>query len=285
MARLKKLDILSNRLLESLLAGNYSSVFKGPGLEFSQVREYSEGDDPRQIDWNVSSRMGSTFTKTFKEERELVLFLIVDLSASVFTARGSSQIREAANTIFSLLALAATNNNDRVGACFFSDRIEQWVAPRKGRAHALRLIQDLHVAIPLGQGSDLAKALRSTGESLARRGICVVLSDFKTSGYMRELALLARKHDVIAVRLVPPEDLAFPRIGMVQMEEAETGDIIRAYGSSHVFRKAYRDYWLTQRKQWFRDCRRYNVSPLEIRSDEDPIQKLVQFFERRKVRH
>lgn len=284
LARVKNLEIVSSTLVESLLSGNYRSVFKGPGLEFAEVREYVEGDDTRMVDWNVSSRMGSVYTKTYREERELALFLLVDLSASIYTARGSTQVREAADMVFSLLAFAALNNNDRVGACFFSDRIEAWVPPRKGKAHILRLIQDMLSLKPQGSGSDLDLAVRTTGEALKRRGIVVVLSDFKSQGYMRNLSILARKHDVIAVRLVPPEDLAFPRIGMVHMEDAESGRIIQGFGNSHAFRKAYRDYWLAHRRNWFRECHRHRIAPLEIRSDEDPVMKLVQFFSRRKVR-
>jgi len=284
LARVKNLQLISSKLVESLLSGNYRSVFKGPGLEFSEVREYVEGDDQRLIDWNVSSRMGSVFTKTFREERELALFLLVDLSSSVYTARGSAQIREAADTIFSLLAFAAINNNDRVGACFFTDRIEAWVPPRKGKAHALSLIQDMLSLVPQGSGSNIDLAVRTPGEALKRRGIVVLLSDFKSTNYMRNLSILAHKHDVIAIRLVPPEDLAFPRVGMVHMEDAESGRIIPGFGDSHTFRKSYRDYWLSHRKIWFRECRRHQIAPLEIRSDEDPVMKLFHFFQRRKVR-
>lgn len=283
LARVKNLEIISTRLVDNLLSGNYRSVFRGPGLEFSEVREYVEGDDTRQIDWNVSSRSNATYTKTFREEREIVLFLLVDMSSSVFSTRGGDQIREAADLVFSLFAFAAVNNNDRVGACFFTDRIEHWVPPLKGRGHALRLIQDMLSFKPLGIGSNLALALKTTGEALKRRGICVLLSDFKATDYMRDLSALARRHDVIAVRLVPPEDLTFPHVGTIHMEDSETGQIMTAYGSSHRFRKAYRDFWLGQRKQWFREVRRRRVSPLEIRSDEDPVLKLSQFFQRRRI--
>lgn len=281
LARAKNLEIVSNRLVDGLLSGGYRTVFRGPGLEFAEVRGYVEGDDARHIDWNVSGRLGGAFTKTFREEREITLQLVVDLSASVFAGQGGDRIREAADHVYALFALAAANNNDRVGACLFTDRIEHWVSPQKGRPHALRLIQDLLGCRPAGSGSDLGLALRATGEALKRRGVVVLLSDFKSGDYLRDLALLARRHDVIAVRLVPPEDLAFPAVGTFAVEDAETGRLTTAYGNSQRFRAAYQDYWLAQRKQWFRELRRRRVSPLELRSDEDPVLKLSRFFRRR----
>jgi uncharacterized protein (DUF58 family) len=283
LAHVNKLEIISKGLVDSLLAGNYRSAIKGPGLEFAEVRAYAEGDDPRHIDWNVSSRSGGTYTKTFHDEREVSLFLLVDMSSSVFSRRGNAQLREVAELVFSIFSLAAVNNNDKVGACFFTEGIERWVPPRRGRRHALRLITDMLGFQPAGTGSDLGLAIRTSAEALKRRGICVILSDFKTSGYLKDLDQLGRRHDVIAVRLVPAEDLAFPHVGMVHMEDVETGRIINGFGNNHAFRRAFRDYWLVQRKAWFRDVRRLRVSPLEIRSDEDPVLKLAQFFHRRKV--
>jgi uncharacterized protein (DUF58 family) len=284
LARVKNLEIVSTRLVDSLLSGNYRTAFLGPGLEFAEVRAYAEGDDPRAMDWNVTARSHEAFVKTFHDEREVNLFLLVDQSASVAARRGASQIRDAADLVFSLFAMAAVNNGDRVGACFFTDRIERWVPPRRGRRHALRLLADFEDIRPAGSGSDLALALRASGESLKRRGVVVILSDFKTAGYLKDLAALARRHDVIAIRLVPVEDLAFPHVGMVHMEDVETGRIINGYGNSHSFRRAFRDHWLNQRRAWFRDLRRMGVSTLELRGDEDPVVRLSQFFHRRRTR-
>jgi uncharacterized protein (DUF58 family) len=283
-ARVKNLELISSKLVESLLTGNYRSVFKGPGIEFSEVREYVEGDDPRLIDWNVTSRMNTVFTKTFREEREIVLFLLVDLSASVFSAAGSHRLRETADLIFTIFTFAAANNNDQVGAVFFTENIEHWVSPMKGRKHALRLIQDMIKYQPRGKGSNLALAIKTTGEALKRRGICVILSDFKSSGYWRDLSILAKRHDVLAVRLTAPEEVDFPATGLIKMQDAETGKTLLGLGSNRRFRKKYQEYWALQRKQWFRECRKRGVSPIEIRSNEDPVVKLFQFFQRRKRR-
>jgi uncharacterized protein (DUF58 family) len=278
----RKLQLISHKLVESLLAGNYRSVFKGQGIEFDEVREYVEGDDARLIDWNVSSRMGTPFTKMFREERELTLFLLVDMSASMAggTAEGTRQSVQ--RLLFSLLSLAAAQNNDKMGAVFYSDEIEHWVSPVKGRKHALRLIQDMVRFEPKGKGSDLALALRTAGEALKRRGICVILSDFKTTGYFKDLSLLSRRHDVIAVRIVDPIDELYPETGLFHLEDPETGRSILAPGKSRRFRKQYHDYWAEERRRWERECRRRGVSTLEVGTDEDPAAKLLHFFQRRR---
>lgn len=281
-ARVKNLEIISTRLVQELMAGGYRSVFKGPGLEFSEVREYVDGDDPRMIDWNVSARTDGVYTKTFREERELNLFLLVDVSSSMFSGRGENSIREVLDLLFSVFTFAAVNNNDKVGACFFTDRIEFWGPPAKGRAHSLRLIQDLLDFVPTGKGSDLGLALRTTGEALKRRGICVVISDFKTSAYQKDLGALARRHDVIAIRLISPEDLDFPSDATFQAMDPETGKSMTAFGISPKFRRDYREYWIGERKNWIHDCKRRGVSPMEVSSEDDPLAKLFHFFERRR---
>jgi uncharacterized protein (DUF58 family) len=283
-SRVKKLQLLSTKLVESLLSGNYRSVFRGPGIEFAEVREYVEGDDARLIDWNVSSRLGSTYTKTFREERELTLFLIVDMSSSLVSGWGDTLRRETQRLLFSLLSFAAVQNNDRVGAVFFTDRIENWVRPTKGKKHVLRLIQDMLSFQPQGRGSDLGMALRTVVESMKRRGICVILSDFKTTGYSRPLTLLARKHDVIAVRITDPLDVEYPESGLVHMADPETGETLVAPGTSKGFRRRYESFWENQRRMWRRECIRVGASPLEISTWDDPVAKLLQFFRRRKKR-
>ncbi len=278
----RRLQLISSKLVEDLLAGNYRSVFKGPGIEFDEVREYVDGDDARLIDWNVSSRLGAAYTKMFREERELTLFLIVDLSASLRRGGSADGRPEIERLLFALLTLAAVQNNDRVGALFFTDRIENWVPPMKGKKHALRLLQDMLTFRPQGRGSDLGAALRTAIETQKRRGICVVLSDFKTAGYHRELSGLAKRHDVIALRITDPIDDTYPPTGLLQLEDPETGATILASGASKHFRRQYRDFWEVQRRQWARECRRRGIATLEVRTDDDPAARLVEFFRRRK---
>jgi uncharacterized protein (DUF58 family) len=276
-SRLRGLQIVSTKLVEGILAGNYRSVFKGQGIEFDEVREYVQSDDARLIDWNVSSRLGGAFTKTFREEREITLFLVVDLSPSVF---GNSR-RRTATLLVSLLSFAAIQNSDRVGAVFFTDKIEKWIPPRKGKPHAMRLIGDMLHFKPSGRGSDLGLALRASGEALKRRGIVFILSDFKTDAYQRELLILGRKHDVIALRIFSPADEEFPEAGLAYLEDPETRRVILSAGMSAKFRREYSDFRQAQRRQWLRDCGRLGISTVEIATSEDPGGKLTQFFKHR----
>jgi uncharacterized protein (DUF58 family) len=283
-ARVKTLQLVSTKLIENLLSGAYRSVFRGPGIEFDEVREYVEGDDARLIDWNVSSRLNSAYTKVFREERELTLCMILDVSGSLRRGPLSGSRWDIMSFLSAVFSFAAVQNNDRVGALFFSDRIESWVPPVKGKKHALRLLQDILSFKPEGTGSDLGLALRTAQESLKRRGMCVIISDFKTSGYLRDLSLLARKHDVIAVRITDPVDHEYPVTGLVHLEDPETGHTILASGRSRKFRRRYRDYWEIQRRQWKRECARRGIAVLEISTTDDPTTRLVQFFRRRRAR-
>ncbi|HUX51190.1 MAG TPA: DUF58 domain-containing protein [Spirochaetia bacterium] len=284
VAKVKRMRLVSTKLVENLLAGNYRSVFRGPGIEFDEAREYVDGDDARLIDWNVSSRMGTAYTKVFREERELTLFLIVDMSGSLFFGAGDSSRRETESLLVSLLAFAAVANNDRVGACFFTDRIENWLLPKKGKKHALSIIQDMIGFEPTGKGSNLALAIKTAGEALKRRGICVILSDFKTTGYFRDLSTLAHRHDVIAVRIVDPLDTEYPNSGLVQLEDPESSRVILGAGSSRTYRKQYQEFWQLHTRQWMRECNRRGVATLEVRTDEDPAQRLIHFFRNRAKR-
>jgi uncharacterized protein (DUF58 family) len=274
----RRLQIVSARLVQGLLAGNYRSVFRGPGVEFDQVREYVDGDDARLIDWNVSSRLGSPYTKVFRDEREVVLFIMVDQSASMAAAAGEGSRRETALIVSSLLALAAIENNDKVGGVVFTDRIENWIPPKKGKKHALRLMKSLGECEPAGSGSDLALALRASAEALKRRGIVFILSDFKTGEYHRELSYLSRKHDVIAVRIHDPTDAEYPDSGLVHLQDPETLEVVAGAGFSARFRRAYSEHNQTSRRNLMRDCARCGASLLEISTRDDPGTRLVQFF-------
>ncbi|MFP4363118.1 MAG: DUF58 domain-containing protein [Spirochaetia bacterium] len=281
-SRVKKLQLLSAKLMENLLAGNYRSVFRGPGLEFDEVREYVEGDDARLIDWNVSSRMASPYTKTFREEREMVLFIIMDVSPSLYYGSGDTNKIEVIQTLYALLAFAAVQNNDRVGGAFFTDRIERWVPPMKGKKQALRLVQDMLAIEPEGTGSDLALSMRTVQEFSKQRGICVILSDFKSTGYWRELSQLSKKHDVIAIRVLDENDESFPKTGLLQLQDPETGETVLSYGKGKKFNAQYRKYWEAQKLRWTQECHKRGVDTLSIYTSEDPAERLIRFFKRRK---
>jgi uncharacterized protein (DUF58 family) len=282
--KVKKLHLVSGKLVESFFAGNYRSVFKGPGLEFDEVREYIAGDDTRFIDWNVSSRMGTPYTKTFREEREVVLQVLIDLSASLGTGAGTVSKQDTAGMIFALLAFAAVANNDRVGSLLFSDRIEKQIQPMKGNKHVLKQISQVLSFKPEGAGSDLALAFRTTVETMKRRGICVILSDFRAASYWSELTVLAQRHDVIAIRVTDPVDRKYPLSGLVELQDPETGETILGYGRSARFREEYAEFWEIERLNWLNGCRRIGVDTLEINTEDDVAVKLMEYFNRRNKR-
>lgn len=284
LSRIKKIPLVADKLTEGLLSGNYRSVFRGPGLEFDEVRQYLPGDDVRMIDWNVTSRMSEPYVKTFREERELVLFLLIDISPSMATGSGTLSKRDSGAVAAALLAFAAENNKDRIGAVFFTDRIEKWVPPAKGRNHVHSLINDLVSLKPRGRGSDLGLAVRTVHEALKRRGICVLLSDFRSAGGLREMTILSRRHDVMAVKISDPLEKDFPEGGMFEARDPESGRIRTFYGASKGFRKDFIDFWETQHLFWERQCRRRGIDVVTVDTEEDPAEALLRFFARRKIR-
>lgn len=274
----RQLQLVAARLVGGLLAGNYRSAFRGVGIEFDEVREYVEGDDARLIDWNVSSRAGQIYTKTFREERELTLFAVLDASASLQFGSGSRSKAEVALISAALLTLAAVTNNDKVGGLLFSDRVEAWLQPAKGRRHAARLLQQIMATKPRGSGSDLAAALRLVNETLKRRSLVVIVSDFLMRGYQRELALLAKRHDVVAIRVNDPIEAQLPRVALARVRDPETGRTGYISGRSRRFRFAYEQFWVSERRHWSRECRRRGIRALEIDDDERVAEQLVRFF-------
>jgi uncharacterized protein (DUF58 family) len=281
--KVRKIHLVSKKLVDTLFAGNYHSVFKGPGLEFHEVREYQMGDDARFIDWNVTSRTTGPYLKTFKEERELVLFAVVDVSPSLSIGSQGKTKMETAGLLFGMLGLAAVANNDRVGSLLFSDKIESVIPPQKGKNHVLRQILQLLNTENTGRGSDLSSALRMASEILKSRSIIVVLSDFRTTGFWKDLAILAKKNDVIAVRVSDPLDRHFPEAGLIDLEDPETGDTLAVFGASTRFQEKYNEYWEYQRLSWLNNCQQYGIDTLDVGTEEDPGLKLMQFFDRRKV--
>jgi uncharacterized protein (DUF58 family) len=280
--RVRQIELVAAKLVDQLLGGRYRSIFRGQGIEFDEVREYVAGDDVRAIDWNVTSRMGLPHTKIFREEREIILFNIVDVSPSLYAGSGRFGKNEYAAHVFAILSLSAVKNNDRVGAAFFSDRIEKWIPPAKGRKHILSLIHELLKMEPTGTGSDLDLALKGVYRNLKRRGICFIISDFRTDGYWNSLALLARRHDCVAVKILDPVDLVFPETGIIEVQDPESGEVMLADGSSRAFRDAYRRFWQEKQGQWKAACRRRGVETLVLSTSEDPGAEILRFFRRRR---
>ena len=222
LRQVKGIELRTRALVNSLFTGEYRSVFRGQGIEFAEVRAYQQGDDFRAIDWNVSARMGHPFVKTFMEERELTLLLIVDQSGSLHFGRPYTKAGLAVE-VAAVLALAAARHNDRVGALLFADTPEFVVRPAKGRAHALRVIRDLVAFAPKGRGTNLGGALRYASKLLRHRAIVVVLSDFRAEGWEEPLGQLAARHEVVAITIDDPREYDLPDAGWVELEDAETG--------------------------------------------------------------
>jgi uncharacterized protein (DUF58 family) len=232
LKHVKGIELRARNLVNTLFTGEYRSVFRGQGIEFAEVREYQQGDDFRAIDWNVSARMGHPFVKTFMEERELTLLLIVDQSGSLHFGRPYTKAGLAVE-VAAVLALAAARHNDRVGALLFADTPEYVVRPAKGRAHALRVIRDLVAFAPRGRGTNLGGALRYAAKLLRHRAIVVLLSDFRAEGWEEPLAQIAARHEVVAITVDDPREYDLPDAGWVELEDAETGQRLLV-DTSHV---------------------------------------------------
>jgi uncharacterized protein (DUF58 family) len=277
----RRIEITTRHLVRDIVAGEYSSAFRGRGVEFAEVREYQPGDDVRTIDWNVTARLGSAYVKRYLEERELTVVFLVDFSASggfgsVFRTKG-----ELAAEVAAVLALAAARNNDRVGAVFFTDRIERYVAPAKGRRHVLRLVSELLAFAPAGRGTDLGAVLTELEPTLRRRAVLFILSDFMASGYEPVLGRLARRHDVVALQMVDPRERELPAAGLVTLWDPETGAWRRIDTSDAAVRA-----WFSSRADEFdrrleRGLRERNADLLRLETGRAYAEPLLNFFRRR----
>ena len=277
-AKIRRIQIRTRTILESGIGGAYHAVFKGRGMEFAEVREYEPGDDARTIDWNVSARMGALHIKKFVEERDLTLLLLVDVSGS--QAFGSNFIlkREYAAELAGVLAFSAVFNHDRVGAVLFSDRIEGFVLPGRGRDHALRIVRDLISVTPRGKGTNLTVALRFAQRIMKRRGIVAVISDFQDRDYEKSLGVLRRRHDVIAFQLTDPRERVFPDAGLVALLDPETGDRIIVDASRADIRPQLAATALTEAPAAFK---RTQVDALMLSTAESYEKPVQAFFKAR----
>ena len=279
--RVRRLEIRTRRLVDESLAGSYHSVFRGQGMEFAEVREYEPGDDVRTVDWNVSARMGHPFVKKFTEERELTVVLAVDASGSERFGTADRTKVELSAEIGALLAFSAIRNNDRVGLLQFTDRVERFVPPRKGRDHAKRVLRDLLAFEPLGKGTDVAKALEALRRAVTKRAVVFLVSDFQDDGYERTLRVVARKHDVVAISVSDPRESTLPPVGIVAVEDPETGARKLVDASSARVRKAYADLAEASARRTRETMRRTGVDLLEISTHEPYERPLLRFFRER----
>jgi uncharacterized protein (DUF58 family) len=282
--KLKKIEIYTSRLANDQLAGSYHSVFKGRGMAFSEVRQYQPGDDVRFIDWNVSARMNDTYVKIFTEEREMTVMLLVDLSASERFGSVEKPKIETVAEVAALLAFSAIKNNDRVGLILFTDRVERFVPPKKGRSHVMRVVTEILNAEPKGEGTDLGAALDLLGGIGKRRTVAFVISDFIAERYEKPLKVVSAKHDVIPIQIVDPREDELPDIGLALIEDLETGEIVEVDTSDLRIRAEYAREAQRERATRERLFQRLQLDHVTVSTDRDFVRPLAELFRLRQRR-
>lgn len=285
LQRIKRLEIKAGRLVDEVLAGAYQSAFKGRGMEFEDVREYQPGDEIRTIDWNVTARaQGQAFVKTYREERELTVLLLVDVSASErFGTTGQAKL-DLAVELSALIAFSAIRNNDKIGMLLFSDRVESYIPPRKGKRHALRLVRDLMTFEAQGTGTRIDLALSTLARVHKRKAVVFLVSDLEGAGYERDLAAVSSRHDLICVWPRDPREVALPDVGLVTLEDAETGELRLVDTSRDSVRQAFRARSDEHTETRGRLLRRLKIDAIEVQTGEEYVQNLQRFFDRRRRR-
>jgi uncharacterized protein (DUF58 family) len=292
MSGMRQLEIRTRRLVNDSLAGAYHSVFKGRGMDFDEVREYSPGDEVRTIDWNVTARAGRTFIKKFTEERELTIFLLVDISASGNFGSGALRKRDLAAELASVLAFSAIRNSDKVGLLLYTDRVERYLPPKKGRRHVLRVVRDILYHEPEGTGTDTVKALDVVNHVLHRRAIVFLISDFESpkdeatarAELRRAMRQTNRRHDLIAVHVEDPREKELPNVGIVALEDAETGEIVELDTASPRVRERFKQQSLERARRLVSDFRSEGVDTLQLQTDSAYMPALQRFFKTRERR-
>ncbi|MBI5216513.1 MAG: DUF58 domain-containing protein [Ignavibacteriae bacterium] len=284
LKKVRKIEIRTKGLVNHIFSGEYHSVFKGRGMAFSEVREYQYGDDIRMIDWNVSARFNHPFIKVFEEERELTVMLVVDVSASGEFGTVSQMKKDIAAELCAVLSFSAIQNNDKVGVIFFSDKIEKFIPPKKGRTHILRIVRELLDFKPERKGTNIAEGLRYLTSAIKKRSIAFLISDFLGDGFDDALKIAGRKHDLIAVRLFDPREAELPQSGFIRVVDAETGEALWVDSGDAGVRNAYVRWWKEQEETRKKLFRRSGVDDIDIRIDQSYIQPLVGFFRLREKR-
>ncbi len=281
LKQVRLLEITTRGLVNDVFSGEYHSVFKGRGMSFAEVREYRYGDDIRGIDWNVTARTGSPHVKVFEEERELTLMLVVDVSASAHFGTRERMKSELAAELCGVLAFSAIKNNDKVGLILFSDRIERFVPPRKGRRHALRVLRELLFHPAEGKGTDIAGALEYLARVTRRRAVVFLVSDFLADGYERALSVAARRHDLVAVRVGDAREVAVPPMGFVEFEDPESGRRVVVNTSAGAFQRRFGEGRAAARERVDEMFRRSKVDSIDATTGVPYERALRRFFEER----
>ncbi len=276
--KVRRIDITTRGLVNDVFSGEYHSVFKGRGVSFAEVREYQIGDDIRTIDWNVSARIGHPYVKVFEEERELTVMLVVDASSSGDFGSATRMKGEIAVEICALLAFSAIKNNDKVGLLIFTDQVEKFVPPRKGRSHVHRVLRELLYFKPERKGTDITGALQYVSRVLRRRSVVFLVSDFLAAGYESALRIAGRRHDLVSILIADPREMELPSVGYIELEDAETGERLLIDSRDREVRDRFRQAALESQARRQKLFRSTKVDSVEVRTDRSYVESLIRFF-------
>jgi len=281
LKKVRKIEIKTRRLSDHIFGGEYHSTFKGRGMTFSEVRQYQYGDDVRNIDWNVTARTNEPHIKVFEEERELIMMLMVDVSGSELFGTVEQFKNEIVTEIAATLAFSATQNNDKIGLILFSDDVELYIPPKKGRSHVLRIIRELIEFNPKSKNTNLAEALKFLSNVMKKKAIVFVLSDFIADNYDHTLKIASKKHDVTGIRIYDKHEETIPNLGMVQMQDEETNELLLVNTSSRKVRNNYGKFY-QDKVNYFKDSfNKSGAGVIDCRTDESYVKKLLGYFKRR----
>ncbi len=284
LKKVRRIEIRTSHVVKDVLAGQYHSVFKGRGMEFEEVRLYQIGDDVRTIDWNVSARYGHPYVKVFREERELTVLILADVSRSHLFGTNQQLKRDLMAEVCATLAISAIRNNDKVGMLLFTDRVEKVVPARKGSSHVLRVIRELLYHQPIGSGTELAGALEHLARVTKRRAVVFVVSDFLARNYERAMRIARRKHDVIPIVVTDPCEQALPDVGLIALKDAETGETVVVDTSDRRVRREYEARVARATEERDRMLSRMKIDTIRVRTGESFVEPLTRFFRAREAR-
>jgi len=282
--KVRKIEIKTRGLSNQIFAGQYHSSFKGRGMAFSEVREYQYGDDVRNIDWNVTARFNKPFIKVFEEEREMTVMLLIDVSASNQFGTTASFKQEVITEISAVLSFSAIKNNDKVGVIFFSDKIEKFIPPKKGSTHILRIIRELVDFKATSKGTDIAEALKFLTNAIKKRCTAFVLSDFRSPSFIDALKIANNKHDLMAVRVFDKRENQIPNVGLIQLKDAETGEMRWVDTSSSAVRRYYANEANKLERKTIESFKKSGVDMAEVSTGQDYVKPLISMFKKREAR-
>lgn len=284
LKKVRKIEIRTKGLVNQIFSGEYHSVFKGKGMSFSEVREYQFGDDIRSIDWNVSARFNHPYVKIYEEERELTVMLVVDVSGSGEFGTVTQMKKDTAAELCAVLAFSALQNNDKVGVIFFSDVVEKFIPPKKGRTHVLRIVRELLDFQPSRRGTKISEGLRYLTSAIKKRSIAFLISDFIDDGFEDALKIASRKHDLIGVRIFDPRESTLVPVGLMRLLDAESGETLWVDTSDKRVLDKYNGWWSERQNERVKLFRRSGVDGIDIRTDQSYINPLMNFFRAREKR-